>query len=691
MQIFRTLRPFAAFLVFCPGLGGAMAQMIDEIVVTADFRERAAADVPASVSVLNSEQIEGLAVQHFEELINAVPNLNWSGDGHRARYFQIRGVGELEQYQGAPNPSVGFLIDDIDFSGIGTIATLFDLQQIEVLRGPQGMRYGANALAGLIYLQSAEPSADWNGRLQLTTAGDNTLAAGVAVGGPIDEAESLLFRLSAHQHRSNGFRDNTFLSRDDSNARDETQLRARFRWLPSDNWQVDLATMYADVDNGYDAFALDNGYAVLSDKPGKDAQTSIGVSLRSEYFGWQDLILTSITALANSDIDFSFDADWGNASSWSPFTYDYTSANNRTRKSLSQEYRLTGANWLLGVYAHKLDDELATLNRGDYYDPFADFADSLDDPFDSRYEARNVALFGQRDITLSPATELATGLRVERRTTRYRDSTGLTAGPSESMWGGDISLKHAYGDSVTGYVSLSRGYKAGGFNLGSVPANRREFSAEVLWSLEGGLKTVLFAGSLQANAAVFVNRRIDQQVRASFQLIAGDPASFVFATVNVDSGETLGLEMDLRWQPAADWMFYASLGLLDADFGDLDAPTLANLSGRAQPHAPSYTFALGGKFEHASGVFARIDVSARDDFYFDVSHDQTSKPYELLHARLGYEANSWTIELWGRNLFDTDYAVRGFYFGNEPPDFPTTLYTRLGDPRQLGLTIEKRF
>jgi len=76
-----------------------------------------------------------------------VPNLNWSGDGNRARYFQIRGVGELEQYQGAPNPSIGFLIDDIDFSGIGTVATLFDIQSVEVLRGSQGSRYGASAIA----------------------------------------------------------------------------------------------------------------------------------------------------------------------------------------------------------------------------------------------------------------------------------------------------------------------------------------------------------------------------------------------------------------------------------------------------------------------------------------------------------------------------------------------------------------
>jgi hypothetical protein len=82
---------------------------------------------------------------------------------------------------------------------------------------------------------------------------------------------------------------------------------------------------------------------------------------------------------------------------------------------------------------------------------------------------------------------------------------------------------------------------------------------------------------------------------------------------------------------------------------------------------------------------------ARDAFYFDVSHDQRSEAYELTHLRLGFEGEAWRGELWVRNAFDTDYAVRGFFFGNEPPDFPPTLYTRRGDPRQLGVTFQRRF
>ena len=678
----------------------APAQDIEEIVVTADFRERPASDMPASVTVLAAGEIEQLAVQHFEELINVVPNLNWSGDGHRARYLQIRGVGELEQYQGAPNPSVGFLIDDIDFSGIGAIATTFDLQSVEVLRGPQGTRYGANALAGLVYLQSTPPSAGRDGRVQLTAGDDDMFAAGLAVGGAVTGDESLLFRVSGHHLESNGFRENDYLGREDTNGRDETTFRGRLRWLPADTLTVDLAALYADVNNGYDAFAIDNSLTMLSDKPGRDAQRSVGASLRVEWVAWSWASLTSITAAADSDIVFDFDADWGNDESWAPVTYDYVSLSDRSRRTLSQEIRLASneagrifggtTDWLAGAYLLALEDDLVTVNRGEYFDPGFDFADSLDERFGSTYEAMNTAVFGQLDTGIGSATRLSIGLRVERRTTEYEDTAGLKAGPSETMTGGELTLSHDHSGELTSYVSLSRGYKAGGFNLGIVPEDRREFAAESMWNLEAGIKSSLLEGDAALNLSAFYSRRDDQQVRTSFQLIPGDPASFVFFTDNAAEGRTLGLEAEFRWSIGDTLEIYANAGLLDAEFEAFVTPQV-DLSGRAQAHAPDYMFAAGASYRHPSGFFARLDASARDAFYFDVSHDQKSQPYELVNGRIGYEADNWSVQIWARNLLDRDYAVRGFYFGNEPPDFPDTLYTRAGDPRQLGVTFDMRF
>ncbi|MBT8088234.1 MAG: TonB-dependent receptor, partial [Gammaproteobacteria bacterium] len=449
-----------------------------------------------------------------------------------------------------------------------------------------------------------------------------------------------------------------------------------------------------------DAFALDNSYTMLSDKPGKDAQRSIGASLRVDWSGPAAATLTSITAIADSDIEFSFDADWGNADSWAPVTYDYISLSDRQRRTISQELRASSTSdgllfngttsWLAGAYVQKLEDDLITINLGDYYDPGYDFADSLDDRFASNFEAVNAALFGQLERNVSDSTRVGAGLRLERRTTDYTDSAMLVAGPSETMWGGEFTISHDLTDEVTGFVNLSKGYKAGGFNLGFVPEGRRNFGEEQLYTIETGIKAVLADNALSVNASVFYSRRDDQQVRTSLQLVPGDPASFVFFTDNAATGKTLGLEADLRWVLSDAWELYANIGLLDASFDEFVAPQ-GDISGRGQAHAPRYTLAAGAAYRNDNGFFARLDFTARDEFYFDVSHDQKSQAYELLNARLGFDRDSWLIEIWARNVLDERYAVRGFYFGNEPPDFPNTLYTRAGDPRQVGLTIEKRF
>lgn len=677
--------------IFLSAVCPAVAQSpLEEIVVTADLRGRSAADMPASVSLFDEAEIRETALQHFEELIFAVPNLNWSGDGNRARYLQIRGVGELEQYEGAPNPSVGFLIDDIDFSGIGTIATLFDMERIEVLRGPQGTRYGANALAGLVYAQSAAPGDEPEARLRLSAGGDELRSGGVAVGGPLG---ALKTRLSLHHHESNGFRRNPWLGRDDTNGRQETTARAKIAWQSGEDWSFRLATIYADIDDGYDAFALDNSLTVLSDNPGRDAQRSTGASFRAIRDLANGGTFTSLTSFADSDIEFSFDADWGNEASWSPYVYDYTSRTLRDRRTLSQEFRLAsaddrGAGWVVGLYGLALDESLATENRGVYGDNVTYFfTDSLDDRFSSRFDALNLAAFGQMSVELGDDGELTFGLRVEQRRTDYADSADLELDPEESMVGGELAYVHAFDDDLSAYASLSRGYKAGGFNLGFAPPARREFDAEALWNAEIGLRSLWLDGRLVANGAIFYHRRNDQQVRTSVQLNPNDPASFVFFTDNAARGRAYGLEADLRWMPGEGVELFASLGLLDAEFERFSGLT-RDLAGRDQAHAPGYSAAVGGVVRHSSGVFARIDATARDEFYFDVSHDRKSEAYAIVNARVGYEAENWSVQLWARNVLDENYAVRGFFFGNEPPDFPPELYIRRGDPRQLGITFE---
>src|SRR5688572_14834708 len=147
---------------------------LEEIVVTASLRSEPAQQFAGSTTVLSAQTLHDAGLQHFEDVLALVPNLNWAGGTSRPRYFQLRGIGELEQYQGAPNPSIGFLIDGIDVSGVGMPATLFDMQQVEVLRGPQGTRYGANALAGLVKLNSHAPDRNPTLRTEATVGDDGT-------------------------------------------------------------------------------------------------------------------------------------------------------------------------------------------------------------------------------------------------------------------------------------------------------------------------------------------------------------------------------------------------------------------------------------------------------------------------------------------------------------------------------------
>ena len=143
-------------------------------------------------------------------------------------------------------------------------------------------------------------------------------------------------------------------------------------------------------------------------------------------------------------------------------------------------------------------------------------------------------------------------------------------------------------------------------------------------------------GSLLVGGSVFYNLRDDQQVETSFQLNPNDPASFVFFTDNAAEGRTVGLEADLRWHASDALELFANIGLLRAEFDEFVTPQV-DASGRDQAHAPNYTYAVGGVYRHESGWFARIDVSGKDEFFFDVSHDQVSEPYSVSNARLGYE------------------------------------------------------
>ena len=699
--------------------------ILEEIIVSG-YRSTSPLELNASLTLLGQETIHLSTVEHFEELVQMVPNMNLSGEGSRARYFQLRGIGEREQYEGAPNPSVGYIIDDIDLSGIGGVASLYDIQQIEVLRGPQSARYGSSALAGVIYMRSTPPAEQTSTNVELTAGNDGLFSIGAAVGGRLSDRSS--GRLSLHHFESNGFRDNDYFGRDDTNGRDELTARGKLQWSFADNWNALLTGLYMDFDNGYDAWTVRNDDKTHSDKPGRDSQETRAASLRLRGPLNDRIDLVSITGLADSDILFSYDGDWGNDDFWQQYgdyIYDYEYINPRERSSLNQEFRLLSSpqgrlfndstDWVMGVFVQRLKEDNQILSTGIYDDSGEENYCPpclTDRRIRSEYEADTLAFFGSLDTRLGEKTGLSIGLRYERWEASYDDEwrdfnypdnppggsscANFNCEPSENMWGGHLALSYDWQENLRGYARIARGFKAGGFNpslaaLQGVALLEPEFipyQPEYLWNYELGLKGLWLDGGLSGDLALFYMDRDDAQLSQSSQQVPFDPNSFVFVTYNGEA-RAYGLEASALWQVNEAWQVHGSLGLLDTKIRESEK-TIAvspNAVNRDLAHAPPYTLNFGTTYTAPGGWFARLDINVIDAYYFDISHNQQSDAYQLVNLRIGKQWGAWGLSAWTRNLFDEDYATRGFYFGNEPPLFENTLYTRFGDPRTYGITL----
>jgi outer membrane receptor protein involved in Fe transport len=683
-------------------------QPLEEIVVTATLQAVPLEETPGSVTVLTAQELRDAGLQHFEDVLPLVPNLNWAADTARPRYFQIRGIGELQQYQGAPNPSVGFLIDDIDFSGLGTAATLFDVDHIEVLHGPQGTLYGANALAGLIYVRSADPADSFGGRAEFDVGDYNQRSYGAVLTGPVSALDSA-FRLAVQRYTSDGFYHNAYLGRSDTDSRDELTVRGKWRFEPNDLWRIDATLLRAQIDNGYDAFAIDNSRTTESDHPGVDRQYSTGASARVNYLGLAPATLTTIATYADTTVNYGFDGDWGNPILWAPYTYDYTEYQVRHRSTRSLEFRLSdapagsdrGFSWLVGVYAFELRETLTDTSAGIYIDPFDATQNAQSyTVVSSGYRSRNGAVYAQLDGDLSERARWSLGLRGERHTSSYHDTTtNLDApttannfGPSDNLWGGHASVDFAVADGQHVYALISRGYKAGGFNLSpGLPVNQLQFGPESVLNLEVGHKARLNDGRFEIDTSLFYMVRHNEQLITGEQLDPNNPNTFVFYTGNAPSGHNYGLESTLDWAATPSLNVGASLGLLQTLYHGF-VQNGETLPDRALPHAPPWQAAINATWRDARGYFARLDLTGMGAFFYDLPPNNTrSSAYGLLNAKLGWEKERWEVYLWGRNLLDKNYTVRGFYFGDEPPDFPNKVYTQLGEPRNFGAHLTLKF
>ena len=682
--------------------GPAAKSGLEEVIVTGQLRDTSQLDLPTSVSVFDQAAIAARGAGNLDQLLNLAPNVNFSAGASRGRFIQIRGIGERSQFIDPVNPSVGLIIDGIDFTGLGLAASTLDMDQVEILRGPQGTVYGANALAGLINMTSAAPSAapvakvsaevsEYNGR-SLSAVGSGALS------------EQLSYRVAARNQQSDGYIDNDFLGRSDTNNIDESILRGKLRYQASDDLQLDFTALYIDVDNGYDAFSLQNTRTTLSDQPGWDRQETLAGSMITRWSGSEAFTLESTLSVADSDTEYGYDEDWTFVG-FHPWEYSSSDNYQRAKDNVSVDLRLLStetsklfsgrSSWVAGVYARSESEDL-----------------ERNQSFTSQFDTQNTALYGELNTALSDTLNLVTGLRMEQRSADYADSLAVDSSNDENLWGGNVTLEYHAAENTLVYGTVSRGYKAGGVNGRIISASATnssitrdvfEFETESMLNYELGIKGAWLDNRLQAQLAGFYQDRTDVQAKQSIF----DPNDFSFDDflANADGGKTTGLELELNYLASDTLRFFAAAGWLNAEFEDFESTSHVDarddfngialapvdLDGRDVAHAPNYQFFTGTEISLLANLVLRLEVEGKDAFYFSNSHNEKSEAYELLNARLTYQGDNWDVSLWGRNLTDEDYYTRGFYFsnafGNNPANgYAPEAYYQFGEPRIAGVT-----
>lgn len=662
---------------------------IERVIVSGDFRQTTLDQLSASATILDQERLRSRQPSHIDSVLNSIPNVNFAAGASRGRFVQIRGIGERSQFAEPINPSVSFIVDEFDFSGLAAAGLIFDTKQLEVYRGPQATLYGTGALAGAVKLSSNDVGSDAPDYVEARIGNKESYRIEGATGDDINTDWG--YRVALVHNRSDGFVENTFLNRSDTAKIDETALRFAVEGSVDERTTLALTYRWYDIDNGYDAFSLDNDNKTLSDEPGFDEHQTHAVSARSTTnTAAGDFIL--IATHASHNIAYGYDEDW-TFTGFHPWGYTSFDAYYRDVETQTGEMRFVSSDsaalfdgmtdWTIGVFYKSTEEKL--LRQYTY----------LDSDFASEYTPTTTAIYAQTESRLNENLVLVAGLRVENYDFDYADNNQLTRAFDTTMVGGKVALQYTQGDHFY-YGSISRGYKGAGFNPDSrVNDNQRFFDEEYNWNYEVGVKGPLFTPDLIARAAIFYMDRKDTQV-SDFDVITRDDgtAGFVDIIDNADLGTNKGAELELSWIASDAWQLDASVGYLSATFEGYTLADGTEVSEQRQAQSPKWTANLYSEYALTDNMLWRVDVDYKSEYRFSDGHDVTSPSTTLVNSEIVVLHGDWQTSLWVLNAFDREYYTRGFGgFSNDPRDeyaFDEPYY-QIGNGRQFGVTVKYAF
>ena len=684
--------------------------MSKEIIVRAGLSDESLQKVASSVTVITGDHIRETGADHFQSLTEQIPNLNWAGGTSRPRYFQIRGIGERSHYfgEGPPNFSVGFVLDDMDLSGLGMVGLLYDIDQIEIFKGPQSSVYGPNAMAGLISLKSTDPTDHFEMRTSTSFGSDNHYGGSSVMN--VQFMKNMKLRLGGVNNYSDGFRENVTQSVTHTNKREESFSRMKLSYDPNNQLSILATLIYTKLENGYDAWAPDNNtdFKTYSNDKGEDSQRTYGYSLRANFEASENLSITSITSFTETDLVHAYDGDWADSSYWHDnhdfdpavegWAYEFYDKNERNRANLSQEIRLSMGSIILGGYfKHLIEQDEA---KGYLFGGVA--TDAI-----SHYDFQATAGYAQYGLDLTSSLKLKANVRFENNSIIYDGSSQgfndywekiflppIHFNIDHSMLGYRAALHYLKDEYTSFYGSVSQGYKSGGVNQQPYLSDiSRPYEPEFIQNFEIGLKHA--TDKYRTQLSVFYGQRKDQQVSVSSQQVEGDPNSFLYYTGNAGSGTIQGFEWENMLNVSSNLSMDASLGYLKTwvdKFIYFASEGMETSGGdREAAMSPIITGSIRLNYSNDSGIFGSVRSSYKSGYFYSDSHNERAEPYTLTNLALGKSFGKTTTTIWIRNAFDERFTTRGFYFGLIPPDYPDQLWKSYGDPRQIGVSMDYKF
>ncbi|MBA3069061.1 MAG: TonB-dependent receptor [Hyphomonas sp.] len=685
---------------------------LGQVIVTARRREESLKDVPGSVTAISADDIAQFAATEIGDLQSSVPNIVLHEGDAQNTVAYIRGVGQLDSLAFA-DPGVGIYLDDVYLGRAqGSFLDVFDVERIEVLRGPQGTLYGRNTIGGAIKFVSRAPSETPEFSASATLGNYNQTDLTLGASGPI-AGDRLLGKAAVAYLSRDGYADNTITGEDDGD-RNTLAWRGSLLANISDNFRI-LVAADGSTDNPdtsrtparetavFGAFAPSTDpFKVEADFNDLSDLSVQGISAKATWDVSDSLSLVSTTAYREMEYDAHLDLDATGSPLFGVFVFE---DQNQFSQEIQANYEAGPVSAVGGIYYF---DEEDVTESGIFGPDIAFVSNSINDQTTTAF-----AIYGDVSYDVSDRLSVSVGVRLTeeekdfKRIQEFFDAatplvpqigtgvrvTDVDTSKTFSNTSPRLSVSYDLTDDVTGYASIGRGFKSGGFDGRSNSGfEAQPFDAETLTAYEAGIKGSFADGTIFASAAVFLNDYKDLQV-SSFTEQNG---AFAAIFTNAAEAQIAGFEVEGSWQATDSLRFDISAGYLDAEYDEFIGQNGVDVSDTLTPaNAPDWTGRIAANYRRSLGRNTELVINAaaayRGDVYPTVSSSEILRQgsYTLYDASIGLEFvdGKYALLLAGRNLSDEEYRTQGF-------DLSDSLGYQLGyygAPRTVSLTASVRY